>query len=55
MTLSYYVCYYLFLNLQENMNQKYLDTQMQCLSRRLDSFYEKIGAKPLGLLYPIVC
>ena len=55
MTLSYYVCYYLFLNLQENMNQKYLDPQMQRLSPRLDNFYEKIGAKPLGLLYPIVC
>ncbi len=55
MTLLYYVCYYLFLNLQGNMNQKYLDTQMQRLSPRLDNFYEKIGAKPLGLLYPIVC
>ena len=25
------------------------------LSPRLDNFYEKIGVKPLGLLYPIVC
>ena len=55
MTLSYYVCYYLFLNLQENMNQKYFDTQNQRLSPRLDNFYQKIGVKTLGLLYPIVC
>lgn len=32
-----------------------LDMLVLRLSPRLDNFYEKIGVKTLGLLYPTVC
>ena len=42
------------LRYQEN-NELHRDFHGMRLSPRLDNFYEKIGVKPLGLLYPIVC